>query len=362
MIATETVFNQQCGELRITHRDKNGNIVNNYTQPIDSHIQQFWNNLAWAYVSGETTSYLNAVNGNNVGGMIPITRNLIAQANGFRGINIGSNGSAVSYNNINITRISFGGGSGQLVADDGSLSFDFATGIGTVSRGFTNTNIATVTVRECALTMSDVVNTGTSSFNIVRDVLSSEIVVALDETLTITYTINFANGTENFARLWGNTFHCRSNTNVSFIDTSNSVFSHNPTSQAGNGGMNAGSGIDNLGIVLGTSNTAVTWGDYALGSPISNGNGSGQLVYATSIVPLQSTLRTTNGTSIYITRFYQNLSGSNITISELGLFGNVNTVSGNYTVMYNRAVVSPPVTVTNNEAVVASWGIRYNFI
>ena len=359
MIQAQTTFNNVCGDLRIVHRDRNANIVADYTQPIDSHIQQFWNNLAWAMVAGESTNYTNLSSGTS--SMIPITRNLIAQANGIRGINIGSGSSAVAYGNINITRIGFGGGTGQLVADDGALSFDFATGIGTVTRTFTNTNIATVTVRECSLAMSNSENNATATFNAVRDLLSSEVTLGLDDTLTITYAINFANGTDNWARLWGNNFHCRSNTNVSFINTTGVVFSAQPVAAAGDGGMRAGAHDDGRGLVVGTDGTAAAWGDYALGAPISNGDGAGELVYGACVVPIQTALRTTNGTDITMVRLYVNRSGGDITIRELGIYSNVPTGLGTFPVMYNRTVVDPPVTVTNGNVVVASWAIRYNF-
>ena len=87
------------------------------------------------------------------------------------------------------------------------------------------------------------------------------------------------------------------------------------------GNCTGGAGADDIGIVVGTSNTSVSWLDYKLGSQISNGTGSGQLVHAA--MPTASSIATIHPTTgkanVVYSREFSNNSGAGITIKEAGL-------------------------------------------
>lgn len=77
------------------------------------------------------------------------------------------------------------------------------------------------------------------------------------------------------------------------------------------------------GIVPGTGSNAVTISDYKLQTPITHGNGAGNLNFQAQTYP---TAPTVSGSSKYFTvqRIFQNNSGGDITVNEYGI---VNTNS-----------------------------------
>jgi hypothetical protein len=80
----------------------------------------------------------------------------------------------------------------------------------------------------------------------------------------------------------------------------------------------AGSGDATIGIVVGTGTTAVTMTDYVLQTKINHGSGSGQLSYNAQSFTAPSTVGSTR--SYTIQRTWNNLSGADITINEVGIY------------------------------------------
>lgn len=99
-------------------------------------------------------------------------------------------------------------------------------------------------------------------------------------------------------------------------DISNTTRS--PAVNTGNFAMNAAAGDVAKGIVVGTGTSAVTISDYALGTRIAHGNAASQLSYGA----MSFTNPTTSGStrSFTMERTFTNNSGSQITITELGLY------------------------------------------
>jgi len=123
--------------------------------------------------------------------------------------------------------------------------------------------------------------------------------------------------------------------------------------------MNASSGDDSYGILVGSGSTPVSYNDYRLASKITHGTGAGQLSYGP-----HSTAISLGGSSSFveISRTFVNVSGSTVTVREMGL------VAWNYwkdgiAVRYNvkfliaRDLLPAPVTVPNFASLVA----RYKF-
>jgi hypothetical protein len=114
--------------------------------------------------------------------------------------------------------------------------------------------------------------------------------------------------------------------------------------------IQASTGLDTFGIVVGTNATAVTIGDYALGTKIAHGVGSGQLQYATNS---PNTATGTNPITWVQTRNFTNNSGAEIAIAEVGII----SYSTYYTLL-ERTVLSNAFPVANN----ATCVVQYSFV
>jgi len=99
----------------------------------------------------------------------------------------------------------------------------------------------------------------------------------------------------------------------------------------------------NVGIVLGTSDTAVSVTDYALGGLISHGVSSGNVVYANGI---NLSIPTTSGSSrsFSISRSFYNNSGGDISVEEVGIHAKGGTTP--YYYLIERTLF--PFTFVNN--------------
>jgi hypothetical protein len=83
--------------------------------------------------------------------------------------------------------------------------------------------------------------------------------------------------------------------------------------------LNAGEGVSYRGIVLGTGTTSNSINTYKLEAQISHGSGAGQLYYSTTSVSTV-VVGDTNIRYFEITRYFQNRSGVDITVNEIGLY------------------------------------------
>jgi hypothetical protein len=76
-------------------------------------------------------------------------------------------------------------------------------------------------------------------------------------------------------------------------------------------------GNQNLGVVVGTDDTAPTPTDYKLVTQIAHGTGAGQLQYGGNSVVVNTTA---TKSQMSITRTFTNGSGASITVKEVGLY------------------------------------------
>jgi len=104
----------------------------------------------------------------------------------------------------------------------------------------------------------------------------------------------------------------------------------------------------------------------ALAAPIANGSGAGQLIYQSVVTP-SNILLSGNTAYFYITQTYNNLSGSTITITEVGIILELQTVTytntaytdcGNILVWYD--VLSSPISVPNAGSVTIYYTFTVN--
>jgi len=120
--------------------------------------------------------------------------------------------------------------------------------------------------------------------------------------------------------------------------------------------MKAPAGNDSYGILVGTGTTPVDLGDTKLASKISHGTGSGQLNYGdTSEYGETSDLTRSEG----LQRSFDNNSGADITINEIGMAMKVNDGSNDYYVLIARDVISAT-TVPDGGRVTVKYWFRWN--
>jgi len=119
--------------------------------------------------------------------------------------------------------------------------------------------------------------------------------------------------------------------------------------------VDAGSGDDSKGILVGLSDTAWNKDQYCLQDKITHGSGSNQLLYGEQTIsdavddPVEPYFR--------ISRTFTNESGASITIKELGVVVKNSYNSTEILILILRDVLSSPVTVSDGYAVT----VRYTF-
>ena len=120
------------------------------------------------------------------------------------------------------------------------------------------------------------------------------------------------------------------------------------------------------GIVVGTGTSPPTPNDYTMENEISNGTGTGQLVYGShSVSPpggttSSPTLLTPSGnvTSFTVSRTFQNQSGASITVSEVGIFIKQYAQGGNIiTVLITHDLLSSAITIPNGGVMAITYTI-----
>jgi hypothetical protein len=107
-----------------------------------------------------------------------------------------------------------------------------------------------------------------------------------------------------------------------------------------------------LGIVAGTSNTAVTLEDYVMGAQITHGTGGGQLSYGAMTIGDPAVVGA--NVDMVLSRVLSNGSGGTITVRETGLI-----VYGNaYKMLIVRDVLASPEAVNNGQAITIEYTLR----
>lgn len=115
---------------------------------------------------------------------------------------------------------------------------------------------------------------------------------------------------------------------------------------------------ETYGIQVGTDNTAVTIADYALGTLIADGSGAGQLLYGDcqTLIPFED-----DGDAyvdIVIIRQFENQSGGDITVQEIG-FVVTNEDSGGANEPFLIARDLKNFTITDGLTAVVEYRMRF---
>ena len=148
--------------------------------------------------------------------------------------------------------------------------------------------------------------------------------------------------------------------------TSNSTFS------CGGGCTSIGypSNSDNtpsylVGIMIGSGSNSNSYSAYNLNAPISNGTGTGQLLYSSPNIPTNITI---NGSQAYflISQSYYNESSGTVNITELGIIVNISYGGGGQSSPTSAQILtwydtlSSPISVGSGQQVVIYYTFSVN--
>jgi hypothetical protein len=115
------------------------------------------------------------------------------------------------------------------------------------------------------------------------------------------------------------------------------------------------------GILVGSSDAAENFDDYILAAKIVSGTAAGQLSYAMQEVHVRSY---DSGAKVFqneLKRFFNNNSGGNVSVSEIGLSGYIGQSSTGYYVLMARDVLPSPVTVPNGGQLTVIYLIKLQY-
>jgi len=121
----------------------------------------------------------------------------------------------------------------------------------------------------------------------------------------------------------------------------------------------APAGDVSAGIVVGSSDTPVSLGQYSLGALIGHGNGSGQLIYGATVV---ESLTKNSIWYFRIIRTFTNNSGATVTVREIGLYVRLGltTSPSYYSCMLARDVPTSPINVPNGSTLTLRYIISHS--
>jgi len=111
---------------------------------------------------------------------------------------------------------------------------------------------------------------------------------------------------------------------------------------------------ENIGVVVGSGTTAVTPTDTKLETKIAHGTGSGQLVYlGCGLKPV-----VISGSDAYVDliRFFENQSGGNVTINEVGIYAIAATQQWGFCIC--RDVLSSSITVADGQLLKVRYRVK----
>lgn len=309
---------QPYGEITLKAIRKDGTVRNQRTVPMHSLVRNYWD-IIWYGFNAQSGFDIPRWNGTNefwrfgYGARI----NMVAGAD-YRGIAVGSSNTALAFDDIKPnTLIPHGTGVGELKYQSGNVTLENDDKRVALTRTFDNQSGGQVDVWELALSVQDGSDSDTASTNpvmLARDVLDSAFTVLDTEILSVDYSFEIVGGVRN-SKIMAGSFTLGQNGSLTYYHIgggttskdAQDMFRAEPWAYKGND--------PRQGVSLGTGDTAVTQNDTDL----------------ESFVPLSSIDKRTQNLSrnvdvgagtyeIIVEGDVENISGSDITIREMGLY------------------------------------------
>ncbi len=126
----------------------------------------------------------------------------------------------------------------------------------------------------------------------------------------------------------------------------------------------ASAGISNYGIVVGSGSEVEDFNGYKLSSLIANGTAAGQLTYQIGDSPTVTWDNPSLTFSASWVRYFNNNSGGDISVNEVGLVGNFWIAfyfSGTQKVLVSRDVLASTVTVPDTGQLKVTYTINMTY-
>lgn len=321
-------------------------------KPTRSFVRNFMGCLVGCFNTAIIAGDVKNTSGTNVSSATPYLDIQGPATDTTEGLVVGTdNGTTLplaATNNAMGAKIAHGTGAGQLSYATTTIVSPAVSGsnyVLAVTRKFTNSTAGDITIQEVGM-LSDVA--GVNSTLVARDIgVGKTIAAGANSTLTYnTITSDTSGFTKNFLKVLYSQYNASAWVNLVFID--GTTGSPSSSSAALMMGSSYFTSVAKVGIVVGTGNGAENWDDYALGTYIDEGGGSGQLIQGFNFIyPVTVTSNTSTST---LKRWFFNISGDTITINELGIYGYNNATVGKQ-IMFFRRLLSSPVSVSSGSAV-----------
>ncbi len=155
--------------------------------------------------------------------------------------------------------------------------------------------------------------------------------------------------------------------NINVVQTNGSIFNQSKElnwgkefpETLGNCGFRANIGDSTYGIQVGSGNAEESFEQYSLETLIAHGTGAGQISYGAMEAPAETYETVSKTYSILHKRFFNNNSGSDITVHEIGLVGKHD--NSYEKVMYTRDLATIIVPVTAQLAVSYTLAVQFPY-
>jgi hypothetical protein len=358
------------GVVRAILRDKDGTIVQETSQNIDSFLYSHSKLLYNQYKTGSVIApdSVGVVSLTNVARQYAYTgiiSDSTLSSTGYVGIIVGTGDTAVSYGDTNLDGlIDHGTSAGNLFFRKNSIINYETQNKQYLQRSFENQSGSAITVKECGIAVSQQPSVSEKGFSVlvVRDVLETPITVDNGQTLSVVYEfkVNAANINwfiDNVQGLIGGSpTQPNSGTRALYTNTGSRV-----SGTFGSGGAFVQlSTIADQGIVVSTNSSGnATYSTYEIPNRISHGLNTGELLYFDCTVKSES-YDNTNGIGILeLQREFLNHSNGNVTISSVGLRGSRAVQFQTYAYILDWQQLPVPITLTNGQGETFVWRFEY---
>lgn len=300
-----------------------------------------------------------------------------AAADDTLGIVLGTGTTAVDIDDGNVeTKILTGSTSGKLTYNAQTFAVpgvDSTTSQFTITRTFTNNSGGTISPSEiCLLVNYGLIPNVTGKCMLTRDVISP-ITVLNGKTLTVNLKLKCVLGASGgFVRAMIDIlYRMVTNNGQSILMTTNSSVSDTAQPRHWFVAIGGGRGepdyaralagpaaFDQMGILVGTDNTAVSTSDYKLGARIPEGKTTGRFLY--SGVACRN-IAVDSGTDIAtfdIERFFENKSGGSIVVKEWGVAVSLSRAGEGALILREALSSGDWVTVADTELLKATITVK----
>jgi hypothetical protein len=349
------------GTVTCMVKDSSGKIVSSHSQNLDSFLINHERMVMGTIKTGATTLTTNSLN--NTSMTLSYNANLAdTTETGYNGIIVGTGDKVVEFSDLNLDSIiDHGTSAGQLSFKKPTVRILNLDQVGYIEREFVNLSGSSITVKECGIAKNGSNTARGNCALVVRDVLTSPITVANNQTLVVIYELKTTKANINWfmmniQALIGGVPTTPTATGRRLYSTSGTL----TTFTSGTiDGMETEFGNDTEGIVVSTNTNTGSYLSYEIPDRIRNGINTSNLIYGNCNI-ISETYDNINGTSeLLISREFFNHSNANITIGSIGLRSVQAPASVQTSFLYDWTKLPEPLTLENGNSETFTYRFCY---